>query len=184
MTSDLVKAQVSRIYKTIAGMDENIPWVKCPMCGEEWSRLHPSQYWRDGESVQTHTCVECAESPWQAQRLQGDHPIVGIELRVELDNVYKEKPYSLNPQLITPRCYVAYVNYGPAFNFKISAGDTWVVVQRLGIAGQDPKTYPNIFQAWFSIREQIAKGDDPGISEESAAVKGWKSRRGERRKDF
>lgn len=53
---------LAEALRRISNELEAAGWVKCPLCHEDWNKLHPCSYLDNGRTVGTHVCVTCAES--------------------------------------------------------------------------------------------------------------------------
>lgn len=79
---------LAEALKKISKNLEAAGWVKCPLCHEDWNKLHPCSYLDNGQTVGTYVCVTCAES------IQSIHKVFEI-LKVDafINPPMRKKPY-------------------------------------------------------------------------------------------
>lgn len=151
-------------------LESRIPWVKCPFCDDEVSKLRPCLYWNPGEQ-KSNVCVECAETAKGLTYIAASYPAFGIDVRPELMPMYQR----LHPKYITESSYKAYVTYGD-LSFMVWKEGTSLAVLEERESPDLKKNYNNTFQVWFAIKNIIEKGSTK-IDETKFKKGGWKKKK-------
>src|SRR3990167_3730139 len=158
MTETLAET-VTRIDRSF----KNAKWVTCPICEEEWSKLHPCRYYGNNGDTVTNVCVQCGEtlrSFWlisqqnPAQKKFDNWPDGWVTVHQTEPVVYKDMPL--------PRTIVASVKVypGDTLNSKIIF-DWHLYVDNVKIVLFDRNEnikigeYENVYQAWFACKKKI-----------------------------
>lgn len=159
---------VAEFLRKFDRLEQDIEWVKCPLCDEEWAKLRPCHYWQSGGLVITHVCVECAETPYGLNYVAMIHKVPGISVITAFPAPYDQLPDSLRGK----RMLKATINaYGT--EYYVTSGPTILRVVQNGQGEDQAKAYDNTFQAWFAIKAEAEKPDTTP-KELTRTKGGWK----------
>ena len=137
--------QLNETINRIKGDLDTKEWVKCPLCQEDWNKLHPCSYLQDGKTAGTYLCVTCAESIQSVERV---FEIMGLD--VAIYSKRRKKPYdelqrTYADEFDNPRTFKCTIeNKFPIITIDIEPEDT-----RLSLTHLESKSmtrFSNIFQ--------------------------------------
>lgn len=145
---------------------EKAKWVKCPSCSDDWLKLRPCRFLKDGRLQETFLCVDCAEGVrafgWINDQPEWIIPGATIETRIQ-------KSYLFLPEKYRSRLhYVTTVNcFGKEYTLtsKFGGDRGFNIIIFDGEAKAETKEN-NSISAWVYLYESVFK---KVMSEEEAA---------------
>lgn len=132
---------------------EDIKWVQCPCCGEEWTNLMSCEFWNQGMHVEK-LCVRCGEGIKNFEWIMHHYP---AETEMAF-NLKKSLSFLGVKDELTPKSgYYATVDHKEkTFVLTCREGDFPIKVEHDGVE----TFHKNTVAAWMAIRKKINQKPD------------------------
>ena len=149
------QAQVSvkKIVDTIGRIYQDCQWVLCPLCDEEWTKLHPVLLKENDKREVVWMCVECSESLKSFEQIVNLYPFVPKANNWHEPTFKYREPIKINNIPMWRMKWVV-INYKPSGdkNLKLTVHCGGGKIRVKADEETDVATFDDILHAWFHCK--------------------------------
>lgn len=140
------------------------PWVVCPICMMEWSRLRHCKAWVKGQGetyafFESYICVECAETCKSIKQIADTWPMSLGNEGLYFERILPTACKRLASKYITPGMFQTIIKQSDSFLFRFERRNTGISISGTGIKPDDPIYKENSIDAWFWVRDRFENGE-------------------------